>query len=291
MFKTIPKTLEEFRAHAEEYAKTHEVSLEEAVNVVVSQVGISSLWDLVGVYEGRSDASGFLHDVGAEEFEALILIPKRYHVPESDICENTFGRVDKSDRDGVQISLMRTAEASGWRAMANLLNLGDDADFDPGHFFDSTELVAIIHHPEDTSRMVGFFSFDLSFYVFGVDERVANEFLEDAYGRLNLNLSMMQVDEAHQGQGYGTAAVQVITDVIRRNMLHLCAATEDYGALTLELSAEGQALNDNSLQICHKALSELEMMADCHEFVVRADQDKWGDIDVELKLDDCWDFT
>lgn len=32
-------------------------------------------------------------------------------------------------------------------------------------------------------------------------------------------------------------------------------------------------------------------MADCYEFVVQADLDKWGDIDVELQVDDAWDFT
>lgn len=291
MIKTIPKTLEEFRAHAEEYAKTHEISLNEAENVVASEFNLSSFLDIVGIYESQPDAPGFLYDVGVDEFETLILIPKRYHIPETDICENTFGRVDKDDRDGVHISLMRTADALDWKEMSKLLKLGDDVDFDAGHFFGSTNLVAIIHHPDDATRMVGFFSFDLSFYVYGVDERVADEFFEDAYGRLNLNLSMMQVDEAHQGQGYGTAAVRVITDVIRRNLLHLCAVTEDHGAFTLKLSAEGQALNDSSLQICHKALSELEMMADCHEFVVHEDQEKWGDIDVELQLDDDWDFT
>lgn len=291
MITPIPKTLNDFRSQVEDYSNTHGVPLVEALEAAASELYLSSFTDVVGVYEGRPEASAFLKDVGVDEFEALILIPKRYHVPESTICENTSWRVNRDDRDGVQISLMRTADASGWRDMANLLHLGDEADFEPGHFFDSTELVAIIHDPEDPKRMVGFFSFDLTFYVFGVDERVADEFFEDAYGRLTLHLSMMQVDKAHQGQGYGTAAVQVITDLISRNLLHLCAATEEYGALTLKLSVEGQALNDSSLQICHKALSELEIMADCHEFVVQEELDRWGEIDVEVQLDDDCDFS
>lgn len=291
MLTTIPETLEAFKSHAILYAKDQSSEILTAMDAQASAFGISSFEEMQKIYEEKPDSCAFLHDLGDDSCSARILVPKRIHVSEETIRENTSFRVNKSDRDGANISFMKTSDAAEWHENAKLLKLGKESEFDAGHFFCSTKLVAIIHHPENPENMVGFISFDLSFCIMGQDEGVTDEFDYDAYSRLNLNLSMMQIDEAHQGQGYGTAAIQAINLVIDNNLAHICSASAQEGVFVLKLSAEGQALNDSSLQLCQKALSELEMIVDCHEFRVQEDFEKWNTIGVDLELDDDWDFT